>query len=69
MAPYFSCKPLWSPLSLSCEAPSSEGIPWQGKDRDQKEKQRKRRKEPSTENATRGRGAERQPRLIGRENL
>ena len=69
MASYLSCKPLWSPLSLSCEAPSSEGSPWQGKDREQKEKQRKRRQEPSTENATRGGGAERQPRMIRRENL
>jgi hypothetical protein len=69
MALTISCKPLWSPLSLSCEAPSWEGIPWQGKDREQKEKRRMRRWEPSTENATRGRGAERQPGLIGRENL
>jgi hypothetical protein len=42
MASYLSCKPLWSLLSLSREAPSSEGIPWQDKDREQKEKQRKR---------------------------
>lgn len=69
MASSFSCKPLRSPLSLSRQAPSSEGIPWQGKDREQREKQRKRRQEPSTENATRGRGAERQPRMIRRENL
>lgn len=42
MASYLSCKPLWSPLTLSREAPSSEGIPWQGGDWEQKEKQRKR---------------------------
>jgi hypothetical protein len=69
MALTISGKFLRSPLSLSCEAPSSEGIPWQGKDRERKERQRRRMREPSTENATRGRGAERQPRMIRRENL
>jgi hypothetical protein len=69
MALTISGKFLRSPLSLSCKAPSSEGIPWQGKDRERKERQRRRMREPSTENATRGRGAERQPRMIRRENL